>query len=31
MTIRWERDYAAGLARARAEDKPYLVDFFSPT
>ena len=31
MSIRWERDYASALARAKAEDKPLFVDFFSPT
>jgi hypothetical protein len=31
MTIRWEKDYASALSRARAENKPLYIDFFSPT
>ena len=31
MTISWEKDYASGLTRARSENKPLFVDFFSPT
>ena len=31
MTIRWEKDYASALARARTEQRPVFVDFFSPT
>lgn len=30
MAIRWERDYPAALARARAEEKPIYLDFFMP-
>ena len=31
MSINWEKDYASALSRARAENKPLFVDFFSPT
>ena len=31
MTIRWEKDYASALERARTENKPIFVDLFSPT
>ena len=29
--ITWEKDYGSALARARTENKPLFVDFFSPT
>ncbi len=29
--ITWEKDYGSGLSRARSENKPLFVDFFSPT
>ncbi len=28
--IKWEHDYAAALARAKAEKKPILLDFYNP-
>jgi hypothetical protein len=28
--IKWETDLNACLARAKAEDKPVLLDFFNP-
>jgi len=28
--IKWETDMDAALARARAENKPVLLDFFNP-
>lgn len=28
--IRWENDLASALARAKAENKAVLVDFFNP-
>ena len=31
MAISWEKDYASTLARARSENKPVFMDFFSPT
>ena len=31
MAIAWEKDYGSALSRARSENKPLFVDFFSPT
>ena len=31
MAITWEKDYPSSLARARSENKPVFMDFFSPT
>lgn len=30
MALRWEKDYSAALGRARDENKPLYLDFFSP-
>jgi hypothetical protein len=30
VEIKWERDYQASLAKAKAEKKPILLDFFNP-
>lgn len=29
-TIKWETDFTEALKRAKAEDKPVLLDFFNP-
>jgi hypothetical protein len=31
MTILWEKNYGAALARARSENKPLYLDFFHPS
>jgi hypothetical protein len=30
MGIGWETDFKTALARAQAEHKPLLIDFFNP-
>ncbi len=30
VEIKWEKDFQAGLAKAKADKKPILLDFYNP-